>query len=176
MLKPYALALSIFFPLGEYFQIQDDFLNYSALQENLGKVGSDIINNKCSWCIATALNLSTTEQRAILERNYGRKGDVEVGEAGGEHYEGTEHAAGGLCEARVKQVYEAIGLRKVYADYQRQVYRELNERIDTIPEEGIIVDDEKVTSQGCLKKEVFRNILDEIYGRSDHEWANLGLD
>ncbi|KAG6819477.1 hypothetical protein H0H93_011445 [Arthromyces matolae] len=170
-IKPYDLALSIFIPLGEYFQVQDDFLDFSAPPEVLGKIGTDIVDNKCSWCINTALKLCTPEQRIILERNYGRKGDVETHAEGGEHdvkSEGTGHAAGGLCEARVKEVFEKVGLRKVYAEYEQEVYRQINELIDAIPEESAIVD---VVQDGVsepptvLKKEVFRSFLMKIYGR-----------
>ncbi|KAG6856708.1 hypothetical protein H0H87_001497 [Tephrocybe sp. NHM501043] len=169
-IKAYDVALSIFIPLGEYFQIQDDFLDFSAPPEILGKVGTDIVDNKCSWCINTALKISTPEQRAVLERTYGRKGDLEAGTDGSEHdvkTEGTDHAAGGLCEARVKEVYEAIDLRKVYADYEQRVYVQLNELIDAIPEEGTVVDEKghEVTSHAGLKREVFRSFLSKIYGR-----------
>ncbi|KAG6907602.1 hypothetical protein DXG01_008220 [Tephrocybe rancida] len=169
-IKPYDLALSIFIPLGEYFQIQDDFLDFSAPPEVLGKVGTDIVDNKCSWCINTALKISTPAQRDVLERNYGRKGDLEAGEVGGDHdvkAEGKDHAAGGACEARVKDIYEEIGLRKVYANYEQEVYGQLNELIDAIPEEGMVIDEkgQQVTSHDGLKREVFRSFLMKIYGR-----------
>jgi len=49
-------ALDILVPLGEYFQIQDDYLDYSGTPEQIGKIGTDIMDNKCSWCINTALH------------------------------------------------------------------------------------------------------------------------
>ncbi|GKT84957.1 farnesyl pyrophosphate synthetase [Colletotrichum tofieldiae] len=48
-------------PLGEYFQIQDDYLDNFGLPEHIGKIGTDIMDNKCSWL------------RKILEENYGQK-------------------------------------------------------------------------------------------------------
>ncbi|KAG5645165.1 hypothetical protein DXG03_006789 [Asterophora parasitica] len=168
-LKPYDLTLSILIPLGEYFQIQDDFLDFSAPPAVLGKVGTDIVDNKCSWCVNTVIKLCTPEQRATLDRNYGRKGDVEAGAVGGEHdvkTEGREDEAGGLCEARVKEVYEAVGLRTVYAQYERRVYEELNDLIDTIPEEGVILDrNGQEAEYGGLKRKVFRSFLKKIHGR-----------
>ncbi|KAF5384123.1 hypothetical protein D9615_003275 [Tricholomella constricta] len=169
-LHPYDLTLSILIPLGEYFQIQDDFLDFSAPPAVLGKVGTDIVDNKCSWCINTAMKLCTPEQRSVLDRNYGRKGDIEADAEGGEHdmkAEGREDEAGGLCEARVKEVYEAVGLRKAYAEYEQRVYAELNELIDTIPEDGVIVDEkgQKVTEHGGLRRQVFRSFLEKIHGR-----------
>jgi farnesyl diphosphate synthase len=39
-IKPYDVALSILLQIGEYFQIQDDFLDYHIPPELLGKVGT----------------------------------------------------------------------------------------------------------------------------------------
>ena len=169
-IRPYDLALSILIPIGEYFQIQDDFLDFSAPPEVLGKIGTDIVDNKCSWCINTVLSICTPEQRAVLDKNYGRKGDIEAGAEGSENdgrAQGHENA-GGLCEKRVKEIYEAVNLRKIYADYEEKVYKDLNELIDTIPENGVIVSEDggKVEGHGGLKKQVFRSFLDKIYGRS----------
>ena len=85
----YDAALKILIPLGEYFQIQDDYLDAFADPEVLGKVGTDILvsplasaqmstgpngkDNKCSWNINIALANATPEQRQILDDNYGRK-------------------------------------------------------------------------------------------------------
>ena len=39
-IKPFDVALSILLQIGEYFQIQDDFLDYHVSPEQLGKVGT----------------------------------------------------------------------------------------------------------------------------------------
>jgi farnesyl diphosphate synthase len=39
----YDLALSILLPLGEYFQVQDDFLDCYGAPEVIGKIGTDIL-------------------------------------------------------------------------------------------------------------------------------------
>lgn len=172
IIRAYDLALSILIPLGEYFQIQDDFLDFSAPPEVLGKIGTDIVDNKCSWCINTALVLCNAEQRSILERNYGRKGDIEAGAERSSNDKkidrDEDRDAGGECEKRVKQVYEDLMLRDVYADYEKSVYKQLNDLIDDIPEEGVIIDEKgtKVEAHGGLKREVFRSFLEKIYGRS----------
>ncbi|KAF9055481.1 Polyprenyl synthetase [Hymenopellis radicata] len=113
-IRPYDLAKSILIPLGEYFQVQDDFLDFSGTPEQIGKIGTDILDNKCSWCINTALSLATPEQRKLLDDNYGRK-DKE-------------------CEAKVKALFEELKLREIYAAYEQKVYGELNGMIATIPE------------------------------------------
>ncbi|TEB21513.1 hypothetical protein FA13DRAFT_98887 [Coprinellus micaceus] len=51
---PYSVALGILTPLWQYFQVQDDFLDSAP-----PKVGTDIVDNKCSWVVNTALNLTS---------------------------------------------------------------------------------------------------------------------
>ncbi len=60
-------ASSILLPLGEYFQVQDDFLDCYGAPEVIGKIGTDIEDNKCSWLIVQALDRASPEQRALLE-------------------------------------------------------------------------------------------------------------
>jgi len=60
-------AKSILLPLGEYFQIQDDWLDFSGTPEQIGKIGTDILDNKCSWCVNTALAKCNPEQRKVLD-------------------------------------------------------------------------------------------------------------
>ena len=38
--RPFDVALAILLQIGEYFQIQDDFLDYHVPPELLGKVGT----------------------------------------------------------------------------------------------------------------------------------------
>ena len=38
--EPFKVALSILLQIGEYFQIQDDFLDYYIPPEKLGKIGT----------------------------------------------------------------------------------------------------------------------------------------
>lgn len=108
---PSSVALSDLISLGEYFQVQDDFLDFSAPPQVLGKLGTDIVDNKCSWVVDTALNVSSpsassnpfnpslaqkhlAELRKTLEENYSRK-DVEK-------------------EKRVKEVFKELGVRDTY--------------------------------------------------------------
>ncbi|KAF7354808.1 Fructose-bisphosphate aldolase [Mycena sanguinolenta] len=121
--EPYKVALSILLPLGEYCQIQDDFLDLVAPPE-------------CSWCVNTALALATPEQRSVLDENYGRKDAA--------------------AEARVKEVFEAVGLREHYAKYEADVYQRLVEMIAGISEGGELT----------LKREIFTSFLDKIHKRT----------
>ncbi|PBK94558.1 terpenoid synthase, partial [Armillaria gallica] len=132
------LAKSILIPLGEYFQIQDDFLDFSGTPEQIVKIGTDILDNKCSCYVNTTLAVCTLEQQWVLDENYGRK-DSE-------------------CERGVKEVFESSGvdLGKRYGVYDEKVYGELVAMIGEIPE---------VEGKSTLKRGVFKSFLDRIYKR-----------
>ena len=119
---PYALASSILLPLGEYFQIQDDYLDFAGTPEQIGKIGTDIVDNKCSWCINTALAAASPEQRAVLDVNYGKK-DAE-------------------CEKKVKEIFNAVGVHEKYSAYEEASYKRVMGLIETIPEGGLGKDGE----------------------------------
>lgn len=62
----FKVAEEILIPMGQYFQVQDDYLDCYADPELLGKIGTDIQDNKCSWLICQALNRATPDQRELL--------------------------------------------------------------------------------------------------------------
>jgi farnesyl diphosphate synthase len=122
-------AESILIPMGEYFQIQDDYLDNFADPETLGKIGTDIQDNKCSWLINQALQRCSPEQRKVLEKNYGQKDSAK--------------------EAEVKKVFHELGLEKVYMDYEEQRVGEIRKLIDALDEsEGL----KKTVFQAFLAK------------------------
>lgn len=136
---PYDIAKSILIPLGEYFQVQDDFLDFSGTPEQIGKIGTDIIDNKCSWCINVALSCASPDQRKILEENYGKK------------------PSGGPSELAVKKVFDEVGVREKYQEYEKLRVEDLRQQIAKVPE---------VEEPNTLKKQVFEDYLEKIYMRS----------
>lgn len=111
-------AKDILIPMGEYFQIQDDYLDNFADPETLGKIGTDIQDNKCSWLVNQALQRASPEQRKLLEENYGRK-DSE-------------------CEKKVKAVFDDLDLKRVYQKYEEERVGQLRKMIDKVDEsEGL---------------------------------------
>ncbi|KAJ7634806.1 farnesyl-diphosphate synthase [Roridomyces roridus] len=135
-LNSFQLARSILLPIGEYFQVQDDFLDFAGSPEQIGKIGTDIVDNKCSWCINTALAAASPEQRAILDNNYGRRDPG--------------------MEENVKAVFEAVGLRDKYRVYEERAYSRITAMIEDIPENPAFP---------SLKREVFTRFIDKIYKR-----------
>ncbi|GMM54880.1 bifunctional (2E,6E)-farnesyl diphosphate synthase/dimethylallyltranstransferase [Maudiozyma humilis] len=107
-------AQDVLIPLGEYFQIQDDYLDCFGTPEQIGKIGTDIQDNKCSWLVNKALELVTPEQRKVLDDNYGKK-DAK-------------------CEAVVKQLFNDLDLETHYREYEEKVAKEIEAKIDLIDE------------------------------------------
>ena len=111
-------AHDVLIPLGEYFQVQDDYLDVFGDPSVIGKIGTDIKDNKCSWLINQALLRATSEQREVLDEDYGRKDDGK--------------------EARVKEVFNELQLQKVYHEYEEKKIAEIRRMIDVVDEsEGL---------------------------------------
>ncbi|KAI9749291.1 MAG: Farnesyl pyrophosphate synthetase [Lichina confinis] len=107
-------AEKILIPLGEYFQVQDDYLDNFGRPEVIGKIGTDIQDNKCSWLINQALTRASPDQLEILKANYGRKDAAK--------------------EAEVKKVYVDLKLDEVYREYEDKRVQELRTLIANVDE------------------------------------------
>lgn len=128
-------ASAILLPLGEYFQVQDDYLDAYGAPEVIGKIGTDIQDNKCSWPINVVLLHATPEQRALLDQHYGRK-DAK-------------------SEAIVKDLYSQpnIDIPGKFAAYETKSYQDITAQIAQVDE-----------SKG-LRREVFTSFLNKVSGR-----------
>ncbi|KAL6452364.1 LOW QUALITY PROTEIN: ERG20 Farnesyl pyrophosphate synthase [Candida maltosa Xu316] len=104
----------ILIPLGEYFQIQDDYLDCFGTPEQIGKIGTDIKDNKCSWVINQALLIATPEQRKVLDENYGQKNDE--------------------SEQICKDLFKSMNIEKIYNDYEESIVAKLRQQIEQIDE------------------------------------------
>ncbi|XP_077319919.1 farnesyl pyrophosphate synthase [Lithobates pipiens] len=98
-------ARTILLEMGEFFQIQDDYLDCYGDPSVTGKIGTDIQDNKCGWLVVEALKRVSPEQRKILEENYGQDEAEKV--------------------RRVKALYEDLDLSAVYTQYEEESYRRL---------------------------------------------------
>jgi farnesyl diphosphate synthase len=110
-------AHDILIPMGEYFQIQDDYLDAFGDPSVIGKIGTDIRDNKCGWLINQALQIVTPEQRKLLDENYGQKDDAK--------------------EAKVKELYTELKLDQRYQEYEEKRVAELRQMMEGVDNEGL---------------------------------------
>ncbi|XP_062453907.1 farnesyl pyrophosphate synthase [Rhea pennata] len=129
--EEHANAKAILLEMGEFFQVQDDYLDCFGDPELTGKIGTDIQDNKCSWLVVECLRRVTPEQRQILEENYGCKEPEKV--------------------AKVKELYETLGMRAVFQAYEEKSYQHLQELIKK--------------HANRLPKEFFLGLAQKIYKR-----------
>ena len=102
-----AFASGILLELGEFFQIQDDYLDFYGDPNVTGKIGTDIQDNKCSWLIVNALSLASTSQRCLLLKNYGKSDGVEA----------------------VSEIFRALKLDKLYEHYSATTEEKILDKI-----------------------------------------------
>lgn len=90
-------------------QAQDDYLDCFGTPEQIGKVGTDIQDKKCGWLFANAYHegLCTPEQKALLEKTYGK---CKVGTSE---------------EAAIKELYRTIKLPELYDKYEKESYEKI---------------------------------------------------
>lgn len=103
---------SVLIDIGNYFQVQDDYLDCYGDISQTGKIGTDIQECKCSWLIVQAMKLLANDdkKRAILRDNYGFDDPAKV--------------------QIVKGIYHELNLQKVYRDYENAAYARILKSID----------------------------------------------
>ncbi|EFJ41223.1 hypothetical protein VOLCADRAFT_98778 [Volvox carteri f. nagariensis] len=87
-------------------QIQDDYLDCCGDPEVIGKIGTDIEDNKCSWLVCTALQVASDEQKEVIKAHYGRKEADSV--------------------AAIKALYGELGMEQRFRDYEAASYAKLD--------------------------------------------------
>lgn len=110
--KQYACAREILLIMGEYFQIQDDFLDCYGTPEQIGKIGTDIQDNKCSWLVVQALDRVNAKQRKVLEDNYGRHDPKMI--------------------EKIKKLYNELKLDEVFYSYEEDSYKRIQALLDDV--------------------------------------------
>ncbi|XP_071582953.1 farnesyl pyrophosphate synthase [Heliangelus exortis] len=124
-------AKAILLEMGEFFQVQDDYLDCFGDPKLMGKIGTDIQDNKCSWLVVECLRRVTPAQRQILEENYGCKEPEKV--------------------AKVKELYETVGMRAAFQEYEESSYQRLQDLINQ--------------HSSRLPREIFLGLAQKIYKR-----------
>lgn len=105
-------AKTILVEMGQFYQVQDDFLDCFGDPEITGKKGTDIQDGKCSWLAVVALQRATSAQRKIMEEHYGRSEPESV--------------------AIIRRLYEDLCLPNTYAIYEEESYNIIKTHIHQI--------------------------------------------
>lgn len=130
------MAEQIFVEIGQFFQIQDDYIDCFSDESVTGKMGTDIQEGKCTWLAVQALQRCDATQRAQFQASYGSKDSADV--------------------ERVKRLYEQLGLPAVYREYERNTYDSIVRRANDMPS----------TKAGeTLSPALILRLLDMIYNR-----------
>jgi farnesyl diphosphate synthase len=145
--EPYKEADRTLIHMGEFFQVQDDYLDYHGTEAQIGKIGTDIIDGKCSWCVCTALAHGTEAQKQFLYENYGKKSADQA-----------------VREQAVKDMYddEGLNIAKRYEEYSKDTVAEINAMIELVPEPGA----QDGLRGDRLRRDVFRVFLSKITDRT----------
>lgn len=89
--------------VGHFVQIRRDYLDCYSSSD---KSRLDIQDGRCTWLIVKALQLANSQQRLILEENYGKQSKESTDE--------------------VIQVYEEVEIKKLYQELERDFTGALN--------------------------------------------------
>nr|XP_016930429.1 farnesyl pyrophosphate synthase [Drosophila suzukii] len=100
---------TILLEMGNFFQVQDDFLDCFGNPEVTGKIGTDIQDNKCSWLAVVAMQRANVEQKQIMIDCYGKEDPAKV--------------------ERVKELYKELGLPSTYAIFEEESYNMIKTHI-----------------------------------------------
>ena len=108
--KLYDLAKTICMEIGHLFQVQDDYLDCYGDPATIGKIGTDIRDNKCGWLINKALAKCSAEQRKELEMNYAKGKDASA-------------------EAKVKKVFKDLDVESDFRAHEEAAYKKITDMI-----------------------------------------------
>jgi farnesyl diphosphate synthase len=102
-------AKTILLEMGNFFQIQDDFLDCFGNPDITGKIGTDIQDGKCTWLSVVCMQRANEAQKLIMRENYGKTEPEKV--------------------ASIKKLYEELGLPNTYAIYEEESYKMIKTHI-----------------------------------------------
>ena len=86
-------------------QVQDDVLDCFGDPAVIGKVGTDIQDNKCSWLVVQAMARASPQQQAVLRAHYGKDDEA--------------------CIAAVKAVYRELDLEAAFREFEEGAHAAL---------------------------------------------------
>ncbi|GFF69807.1 farnesyl pyrophosphate synthase [Aspergillus lentulus] len=103
-------ARNILLHVGEYFQIQDDYLDVFGNPKTTGKIGTDIQDNKCTWLLIRAFHSGNADKRQMLLDSYGKRDPAH--------------------EGRVLRLFDRLQIEKMYREFEEKKLEELYKQIN----------------------------------------------
>lgn len=104
-------------PLGEFFQIQDDFLDCFGDPKTLGKIGTDIDEGKCSWLAMKFMETASGPELKAFKEIYSKPGSTAV----------------------ISKMYKEAGLDLEYERLQEETKKSLNESLLTVSDPKLVL-------------------------------------
>ncbi|RWS09356.1 farnesyl pyrophosphate synthase-like protein [Dinothrombium tinctorium] len=103
-------AEKVLLKMGHFFQVQDDYLDCYGDPKVIGKVGTDIVDGKCSWPCVVALERADEKQRKLLRENYAINSSTAV--------------------AKVKNLYNELDIEGLFKEYEEKAKNDIYESIE----------------------------------------------
>jgi len=113
----YVKAEHILLNMGQYFQVQDDFLDCFGDPQVTGKIGTDIQDGKCSWLVVNALQRANQAQKRELAKRYGSSAAEDV--------------------EWVKQLYSQLHIVQMFNKYEKDFYQDITSTIQQIKKDEL---------------------------------------
>eukprot|EP00002_Diphylleia_rotans_P034823 TRINITY_DN7512_c0_g1_i3.p1 TRINITY_DN7512_c0_g1~~TRINITY_DN7512_c0_g1_i3.p1 ORF type:complete len:297 (+),score=61.67 TRINITY_DN7512_c0_g1_i3:391-1281(+) len=107
--EAFKIAEKICLAMGEYFQIQDDYLDCYGDPSVIGKIGTDIEDGKCCWLVVKALSIANEEDQQTIKSHYGKNNP-----------ESTRV---------IKGIYEKLKIQQIFQDYEEAYHKDINKMI-----------------------------------------------
>ncbi|KAE8738206.1 hypothetical protein FOCC_FOCC016312 [Frankliniella occidentalis] len=105
-------ARTLLLQMGEFFQIQDDFLDCYGDPSITGKIGTDIQEGKCTWLAVVALQRANAQQREVMEQFYGSSDSKHV--------------------QIIKDLYEELNVPLTYSTHEEESYNRIRTLIQQV--------------------------------------------
>ncbi|OAF65129.1 hypothetical protein A3Q56_07069 [Intoshia linei] len=95
--------------VANFRECTDDYLDCFGNPDDLGKIGTDIQENKCTWLICKALEVCNDEEKGVLEKHYGKDNEFDI--------------------QQIKKMYSHLKIDVIYGKKSSIMYKELKAEI-----------------------------------------------